>query len=723
MIESKGRIKNMKYYEVKNNKITALSALKRRTSAPQLVVVAPSGSGKSTLVYFLLNNKLVPYLKIGIGDKSQTTIIPCEFCLDERISNEDSFAIQIIKKDYTSKDIHLTILTVLMDLFGKNDCDPEETIDAFDEDIFKQIIEPEGAMYHLGSIRDKLSLDKLKRSWVSIFDYMIDNGFSDKVKFRKNELKNKKVKLSEIRESIFEEMFEEMPLEVKMDYITWLKKIGLLIGEMLHDAIGEELFSEKMVQYSITDNEIVSSNVLSELFNPQAPYSLVIDQISIACRPRDELIAKKKVANMPFRFCIRDTMGLTQKGIDAASTKDALEIALNCKADTVLFLMSLEERDDVLRECCKALMEKKNELKRRGNLDTAVYVLFTKADRIVENLINKCNKGELYINEKTYIDNIHPVLSSIESMVADYANMIPQEEVGWISMRYVEDSYLLKSLKGDPRMLNFEPKGLFERITDFSLKTLQRTLPSDINNPLFVTPIDPDAPAICVSINKEQIRAELQKMQLSLSEYRDIVNGYIINDKTPRLHGRSVSTYWYNLTVGLGHTTRASVYGNFSINMKGLLKRMLSQSFGAFDIFDKNAAITFTADNLNDNALQEVMSNLLETNDIAIGLNPALGDRNICLQRLYEFYKEYFRNPSRFAFLIDQVAYDMSYGNKEIKQKLINTYNSVPGYDGAMRKLQATFQEFFKSDDFARILIEEFESVMMNMANKIFITI
>ena len=712
----------MKYYEVKNNKITALSALKRRTSAPQLVVVAPSGSGKNTLVYLLLNHKLIPYIKIGIGDKNQTTIIPCEFCFDERISNEDTFAIQIIKKDYTSKDIHIAILTIFMDLFGKNDCDPEETLDAFDEDIFEQIIEPKEAMYHLGNIRAAISLDDLKKSWVSILNYMIENGFRDRVNSRKDELKSKKVKLSEIRELIFEEMFEDMPLEAKADYITWLNKIGLLIGRMLHDTIGEELFSENMVEYSLTSDN-AGSHVLSALFNPQTPYSLIIDQISIACRPRDELIAHKKVANMPFRFCIRDTMGLTQKGIDAASTKDALEIALNCKADTVLFLMSLEERDDVLRECCKALMEKKNELKRRGNLDTAVYVLFTKADRIVENLVNKCNEGALYINEKTYIDNIHPVLSSIESMVADYANMIPQEEVGWISMRYVEDSYILKSLKDDPRRRNFEPEGLFERITDFSLKTLQRTLPSDLNNPLFVTPIDPDAPAICVSINKEQIRAELQKMQLSLSEDRDIVNGYIISDKTPRLHGRSVSTYWYNLTVGLGHTTRASVYGNFSINMKGLLKKMLIQSLGAFDVFDKNSAITFTADNLNDNALQEVMSNLLETNDIATGLNPALGDRNICLQRLYEFYKEYFRNPSRFAFLIDQVAYDMSYGNKEIKQKLMNTYNSVPGYDGAMRKLQATFQEFFGSDDFVKILIEELENVMMNMVNKIFITI
>lgn len=59
----------MKIYETRNNKITALSALKRRSSAPQLVVVAPSGSGKSTLIYLLLNHKIIPYMRIGIGRK------------------------------------------------------------------------------------------------------------------------------------------------------------------------------------------------------------------------------------------------------------------------------------------------------------------------------------------------------------------------------------------------------------------------------------------------------------------------------------------------------------------------------------------------------------------------------------------------------------------------------------------------------------------------------
>jgi hypothetical protein len=555
---------------------------------------------------------------------------------------------------------------------------------------------------------------------------MIENGFREKVKQRRDELKSKKVKLSEVRELIFEEMFEEMDESIKADYVAWLNNIGAIVSEMLLNAIGAILFGHEMVEYSLadcTDNN--GTEILTALFDPLTPYNLIIDHISIASRPRKELIdiAKNKSPDMPFRFCIRDTMGLTQKGIDAASAKDALEVALNCKADTILFLMSLEDRDDALTECCKALVEKKDELKRKSHLDTSVYVLFTKADRIVENLINKRNSGGLYIDEDTYTLNIQDVLTSIEGMVSTYANMIPQEEVGWLSMRYVKDNYILKSLKDDPRKRNFEPEGLFDKIVDFSMKTLQSSLPVGVNDPLFVTAIEPNDPVIKVSVNPDMIKENITEMQQALSGDADIVNGYIISDKTPRIHGRSVYRYWHNLALGLGYATRANVYGNFAINMKGLLKRMIKNAFPSFEEFDKHCAVTFTADNLSDEVFQDVMKTLFSGEDIEAGMNPALGNRNIYLQRLYEFYKVYFMEESRYASLVERVSYDMSYGNDEIKKRLTAIYNNTPGYDSAMRKLQISFKELFGSEDFSKILIVELNSVMTDMVNKMFVAI
>lgn len=714
----------MKFYEVRNNKVTALSALKRKSSAPQLVVVAPSGSGKSTLIYLLMNHRLIPYMKIGIGEKSQTTIIPCEFCFDERITDDETFAIQIIKKDYASKDIHMAVLTVLMDLFGRNDCDTEDTIEAFDEKVLDQILEPEEAHYHLNQIKDDISLEELLDALTPILDYIVDNDFKAKVKKRRDELKSKKIRLPEVREMIFEEMFEEMPEDIKADYVEWLNKIGDRINEILNNEVGSDMLEGKMLQYSLDDDNN-GTHILEVLFDPFAPFSLVIDHISVACRPRQELIdiAQEKSPELPFRFCIRDTMGLTQKGIDAASTKGALEAALNCKADTILFLLSLDERDDTLSECCKALVEKKDELMKKSHLDTSVYVLFTKADRKVENLINKRNTGDLYIDENTYRENIQSVLAELESMVHSYADMLPQEEVGWLSMRYLKDSYVLKALEGDERKHNFEPEGLFEKIVDYSMKTLRGTLPTGVKNPLFVTAIEPDKPAVQVVVDPEKIKAEIESMQHNLCDETDIVNGYVISDKTPRLHGRSVYSYWNNLIIGLGHTTKASVYGNFSINMKGLLKRMLGNAFASFAKFDDNCAVKFTADNLDDDVLMDVLKTLFGSDDIEAGLNPALGEKNIALQRLYEFYVAYFMDESRFASLIDRVAYDLSYGNPELKQYLTNIYNNTPSYDGAMRKLQISFKSFFGSDDFTRIFVTELNQVMTEMVNKAFIII
>ena len=224
-------------------------------------------------------------------------------------------------------------------------------------------------------------------------------------------------------------------------------------------------------------------------------------------------------------------------------------------------------------------------------------------------------------------------------------------------------------------------------------------------------------------MDPEKIKAEIDSMKYSLSQEKDIVNGYIISDKTPRLHGRSVYSYWNNLMIGLGHTTKASVYGNFSINMKGLLKRMLTNVFTSFDKFDESSAVKFTADNLEDDVLMEVVRTLTANNDLEAGLNPALGEKNIALQRLYEFYVDFFRDESRFATLIDRIAYDLSYGNPELKQVLTNIYNNTPGYDGAMRKLQSYFRVFFGSDVFTKILISELNQVMTEMVNKSFIII
>ena len=703
-------------------KLTADSALKRKNLAPQLVVVAPSGSGKSTLVYSLFNPHFIPIMKIGIGEKSQTTIIPCEFYFDERIIYDDSFAISIIKKEYSSKDIHSLVLTKLIDLLVKNDFEVEETLEAFDEDVLYQIIEPEEAHYHLKQIQEEISLKELLCALEPILNYIVKD-FDAKVRIRKEELKGKKVKLSEIREAIFEEMFEEMPNNGKTAYIEWLQDIGNKIEDKLINKIGFSINTGDIIRDRIC-NLTNGDNIIDTLLDPSAPFSFVIDYITIACKPRQELIkiAQKEFKDIPFRVCIRDTMGLTQRGIDATSTKEALESALNCKADAILFLLSLDERNDTLYECCNALNEKKEEIKKKTALDIPIYLLFTKADRKVENLINKSNLGDLIIDENTYKENIDSVINELEKTVSTYEKMFSKDNISWISMRYLRDSYILKALDGNEYKKNFEPEGLFEKIAGYSFKALKHTLPNGLEKPLFITVNNPEKPAIMVSVLQTSLQNQINIIQDKLCKETNIVHGYIISNNTPRLHGRSVCSYWKQLSKGLGHSTRSYIYGNFSINMKGLLKRILLTEFPMFEVFNTTRAIELNVENLNDDMLKKIIETISHS-ESDFEINSIIGERNIVLKRLYNFYTTYLAEESRFASLIDRVAYNLSYGNPTWKQEITKVYNRYNGYDQAMRKVQERFKEFFGSENFQKILVDELSQGMTEMINKTLVII
>ncbi|MEY8431124.1 hypothetical protein AALC75_11425 [Lachnospiraceae bacterium 48-42] len=68
-------------------------AHKRIKTAQSIVVIGPTSSGKSTLIYALVNHQIIKFILVGVGDKCQTTIIPCNFLFDERIEKGEFFSI------------------------------------------------------------------------------------------------------------------------------------------------------------------------------------------------------------------------------------------------------------------------------------------------------------------------------------------------------------------------------------------------------------------------------------------------------------------------------------------------------------------------------------------------------------------------------------------------------------------------------------------------------
>jgi hypothetical protein len=716
------------------SKLMPGDALRRSSSAPKIVVIGPSTSGKSTLVYLLVNHRIIGFLSVGIGDKSQTTIIPCNFAFDMRIEKDEYFALQIKRKVFAAKEIHIIVMEALSKLFCANSCDPEETLEALDEDWMMCILEPEKANYHLGCLKDVIDFELFKEIVGDILSDIDELGYDEKVKIRKKELQGQKIKIADVRAMVFEECWDMLEEEATADYRAWLQNIGAMIENKLIALVGESTFNEEVLELSVEADDKLSdgTHILGDLFDPFKPYSLIIDEITMSCRPRKELI---NIADqsIPLRFCLRDTMGMTQIGMDAVSIKSALDAAMNCSPDSILFLLSLEERDDTLTECCNALSEKFDKAEK---VNVPVYLLFTKADRIIGNLINKGNKNSIELRQEDYDTNMSAAIKVMEQSIDKFSTKIPKESVNWLSLRYLEEKIdpiqiALHNIHSDA-ILNFKPNGLYKRIDKIVRGTQKRILPEGIDKPLFITAINSAIPAVNITVDADGMKEVIGLLSATLSEDKAVVNGYVISDNTPRLSGRSVVAYWNKLKIGLGHTTKANVFGNFSINMKGMLSSVLNRTIPDFITLYEAGVISTTADNLKDEELQALVNAMdpeEEYRDMAFySINPALvnawSDREKNTQVLHLIFRTYFAQSGRYAMVMDRVAYQLSYGNNIIKDMLNQIYNSPDSYDEIMRDMQMTFKnDIFEEGMLKTLFINELNATMTELVNKMFITI
>ena len=380
-------------------------AHRRIKSAQSIVVIGPTSSGKSTLIYALVNHRIIKYILVGVGDKCQTTIIPCNFLFDERIIKNEYFSLQIKGKTFSSKLIHIKIMEMLAKQFVLNDYDTEDTLDAIDESVFESVLEPADAAYHLGKIAENISIEKFKLV-INTALFEIENAeesFMNRVKAKKKEPDKRKVSIEEIRNIVMEDMWSDLNPALLEEYQLWLANIGECIKSRLAACMGDVKNIESVHEYSVEadDEELTyGGDILQKLFDPYEPFSLLIEDLTMSCKPREELI-EMFAEKIPLRFCLRDTMGLNQVSMDNNSMKDALDIALNCSPDSILLLMNLEERDDVIVSCCEAVNSK---IGKAHKLDIPINVIFTKADRVISNIINKADRDTVQLTQEEFFE-------------------------------------------------------------------------------------------------------------------------------------------------------------------------------------------------------------------------------------------------------------------------------------------------------------------------------
>ncbi|WP_394897793.1 hypothetical protein [Clostridium butyricum] len=720
----------------KSNKyLSAKETMKRSKYSPSISVIGATGSGKSSLIYSLINSSIAGSISCGIGDTNQTTIIPCNFMFDLRIKSNEECAINLVKKIFDKKAVHVRVLENLSELFVSNGMDTEETIESIDDRWFEKILEPDEASYHLGYIKDIINIDDFKNAVSKVLN-VIENAEPDIIERAKENKKlygQQKVSIKELRRIAFEELWNQNASDsdgnenMACDYNIWLDNIGKIISAKLEDLLKAFKSDDEIYEMSIDNKD--SRSVLKELFDPFQPYSLIVDEITLACRPRAEFIKEINEKDI-IRFRLRDTMGLTQSGIDNLSINSALDIALSSSPDSILFLISLDERDDVITDTCNAIAEK---ILKEGKTNIPVNIIFTKADRIIGNIINKSAENNFQLTQNDYDKNIAGAVEKVEKTIEKYCEKIKNTSSKWLSLRYIDKNIdpiqtALHNTNNKEKVVNFTPSGLYLYINEIIKETQKMILPKDIEDPLFVTVHNYNNPAIEIKVDFEKIPGILNALQYRLTKDKSIVNGYTINSKY-RLSPRSVSCYWAKLKRGIGHTTNASVYGNFSINMKGMLSSILHKYIQEIDNLYSTGAVSTITDNLCDNELQKIIERFdpegKYKKEALVGINPSilesLSDKAIQDQIVYYVFKSYFKEPYGYYRIIDKVAYNLSYGNEIIKEKLVDEYNSYYDYDISMRKLQEKFKEIFESDEFREILADELGKGMTELVNKMII--
>lgn len=714
--------------------LTPAKVARRSKSIPTICVIGPTGSGKTTLIYSILNHRLVGIIQVGIGEKKQTTIIPTNFICDERIEDENKVALKICMKQFAAKDVHYNVMLKLADLYNDKDIDSDEWADNIDEEFIEKVFEPDDKAYHLKELVSAIDLDDMRNVLLPLLKAVdeIKPSFSDRVAEKKKMYpKSSKKPMAEIRRMVFEDIIEgfgdKSPIWTK--YYDWLNRIGDIVKARLIDVLGEAPIKDKIYEFDLGNQGIETdgARVLQELFNPYKAYSLVIEEMTLISRPRKELIELNS-EEYPLRFCLKDTMGLNQLDDGEAYIKEALDVALSTIPDSIMLLLNLEERDKTLTESCDAIGKK---LKAASKLDVPVRILLTKADRIIESKIN-ANKQAVSMQLSDYENHILEAINEVEDLSKRYHDLFPDQDVNWLSLRYHEEKIdpIQLSLKnlGSDQIRRFTPEGLYSSVYSAIEDTQKRVLPHGIKYPVFVSVIDENLPAISFKANESLLANEVNDIQSKLILDKALINGYQITDPT-RIHGRSVVCYYSNLRQGRGYTTRAKVYGNFSINMKGMLFNLLRQYIPEFVTLYNAKAIKTVTDNIGIDDLEKLIDVMDSDGDLAEkalrNVNPTLveDEESRDNQVMHYIFKDYFMGSDKYYSVIDKVAKNLSYSNEWVSNQIDAIYQLPISYDETIRMMQMRFLEIFKTKEFSKLIVEEIGNAMTEIANKMFIII
>ncbi|WP_422658932.1 GTPase domain-containing protein [Paenibacillus sp. EC2-1] len=737
--------------------ISPTDALMRSQQYPSTSIIGPSGAGKTAFINAVFNKNLSKILKIGVGDKNQTTLFTCNFVLDSRIS-EDKFAFKVRTQPFDYKRIVTIVVDALCDLFWKNDYSAEETVrNISDSWLLHHVLEPAKATYRLSEIKEQISIEELKDAVLLILKNMETyqgSSFEDLLKEKKKEPSLKAFKNPEIRQQLFTTLWDNTDQIIKGYFQEWLQSVEKVVWmefckQFQYEWTGEPP-ADLLLEGSVLETE--KANALRQIFNPKAPYSLIIREAYLACRPHEELYKDKAydLSEPPFRLCLRDTVGVNQSANDMQTIQEGIEVGLTYRANSLLILLNLEDRDDTLKPFCNIIhdqLEKKSSTQHKS-----VYVLFTKGDKLIGTRVSQ-KTNNLVIGQKDYNENIIETILEVEEKAEQFVNMIGRCDARWISLRYYEkeDDPIQKALEeyDNKRLMKelreshkiklmadqaFKPIGLYSILEQMTKSILDSMLPPGMAKPHYVSVPDRNKVAIELFVDKTRILEKLTAVKKVLTQEKINVNAYLFPSEPVapnylEISPWTVNAYWSKLQLGLGHNSKSDPgkYLNISINMKSLVYRSLTAYMSIEQLYNMDAVSVSAANLKGDLTELEGILNALQINQLSQETKAQFSEEGSLFRRyeqvLNEKLKEYFSQPYRQLQVLDAVAQQLTFGNQKVIDRLESVYGAQYSHDRSMRRVQNELYKLFSSEEFNDLLVEEVGRTMTEMINKLFITV
>lgn len=646
-------------------KYQPLETFKRYRFIPSATVVAPSGTGKTSFCSFLVNHQLLKIIRQGIGETNQTTKIETIYVLDSSIPHEDEFAISIKEARFNNK----LLLETIFECFKKQKSIP--TLEDID-----RIIAPAHALYTLEQVRE-INQELL----LAIVTQMVEQNRFDY--------------------STFDEFAENIP-----ELVQWVKQIETILQEQL-----QELYDAHAL-YSLQRNE--DRKRLVSLIDPKSPYSLCIKEIQIACKPNERIAAKyiEQHPNIPFRFAIRDTMGINQQGSTEAILEDALEHLLEINTDSLILLFSLTERKDVIEKTCELLNQK---LPQYQDTNKPLYVFFTKLDELVESKVSLQKEGDI-LTQLDYDRYVAEAINDTKCLITRITDKIdyPNLHIEITTLRHRDFSI-------DPIQIALRDHlSMRKRFTvDYLLAQMQNLIVIAHNR--FLQEGESKVPVTVIDLNEENPHLDVirvkdiigleefftQQFYPAVAEKAKVEYFDDIVQPEKVYHGNSVSTYFDKLLKGFRHQTRANYFSNFDLHMKGIIYNALAtETFST--IIKQHIAFDFT--NIRQEDLLPLITHFSQ-DVLSPDVHSKLSQPNVSRQTLEIYlqkvlYGSYFQTKNFHYLLntiIDTISLQLSFTDNEINDRLVTAYSYYSRYSASLKNLQQEFYRVYSDNNFKGI--------------------